>query len=187
MAALTAAAMLSLLLPLSVASGVVDPGEGDAGTSPIGLVTQPLGDGLERILADGAGHRLDGGRIREVEVTADGTIWVAAGRSVLALGQPGSIEPRGRGWQAFPRQLRETADGGLWAVEDGGTVVVLAEGGWSVAPDDQSLPVDVVDHPDGRLRVLATASGLEGERWAVADATLRRARPAGPVRPAAPA
>ncbi len=151
----------------------------------LGLTTEPATDDIVRVLADDAGHRFDRGHVREVEVSVDGTVWLAVGRRVLALGTPGAIEPRAPGWRAFPRRISSREDGTLWAVEDGGGVVTLTETGWTSV---DSPPPRTTDPPaiDGAAVDALRASGVErtprvlaagGEpgqqRWLVVDVSER--------------
>ena len=156
------------------------------------LVTLPLDDGLARVLADDAGHRFDRGRVREVEVGADGTVWVAVGRRAVRLGTAGAIEPRAGGWRSFPRGLSVDVDGSLWAVEDGGAVVVLEDDRWTQSADlaqpprpARALPAAMSPERlaelgvDGPVRVLASAPAPDGTVWFVADTSdSPRVRPA---------
>ena len=155
---------------------------------PIAL---PTADEVTRVLADDAGHRLDRGNVREVEVGLDGTVWLAVGRRVLALGTPGSTQPRARGWEAFPRRLAVQSDGALWAIEDGGEAVVLGGDGWIVRGPDLPPAADPLALDEAALDQLR-AAGIEqaprvvagvswpGERqWLVVDVGERSdARPA---------
>ena len=110
--------------------------DGVSGVSGIDeWLTIPLGAGIVRVTGDGTGHDLTGGRVREVEIDEAGTIWVAQGRRIIALGRPGAIEPRALGWQALPRRLSVTHEGELLAEEE-----VLVAGG------------RVLDAPVGRFR-----------------------------------
>ena len=184
-AALGVALVISLLGPRPADGQVVGP---DTTTSPpspsVGpeLVTQPLDDGLVRVLADDAGHRFDRGRVREVEVDPDGTVWVAVGRRAVRLGTAGSIEPRAGGWRSFPRGLSLDVDGSLWAVEDGGAVVVLEDDRWvqsayleqpprpaRALPETMSPERLAELRVDGPVRVLASAPAPDGTVWFVAD------------------
>ena len=184
-AALGVALVFSLVGPRPVEGLVVEP---DATTPPPSptvdteLVTLPLDDGLVRVLADDAGHRFDRGRVREVEVGPDGTVWVAVGRLAVRLGAAGSIEPRAGGWRSLPRGLSVDVDGSLWAVEDGGAVVVLDDDRWTQSADLEQPPRPVRALPaamsperlaeldvDGPVRVLASAPAPDGTVWFVAD------------------
>ena len=184
-AALGVALVMSLVGPRAADGLVFGP---DATTSPpspsVGpeLVTLPLDDGFARVLADDAGHRFDRGHVREVEVGADGTVWVAVGRRAVRLGTAGAIEPRAGGWRSFPRGLSVDVDGSLWAVEDGGAVVVLEDDRWTQSADleqpsrpARALPAAMsperlaelgVDPP---VRVLASAPAPDGTVWFIAD------------------
>lgn len=145
------------------------------------LVGRLDGGDVVRILGDAAGHRLDTGHVREVEIAADGTIWVAVGRRVLALGTPGAIEPRAPGWRAYPRRLSAQADGTIRAVEDGGEVVTLTANGWATAEhvracaeDSPSLEAAALERlraagVDREPHVLASSTGPGGQRWVVVD------------------
>ena len=111
-------------------TGVSAPSHSTACKVQEGLVTRTVGPGVLQVIADEAGHRFDGGRIREVEVGRDGTIVVAQGRRVIVLGEPGAITPRSDGRRSVVRALHLTPWGELWAVEDGGSVVVAEDGHW---------------------------------------------------------
>lgn len=151
----------------------------------------PTADEVARVLADDAGHRLDRGNVREVEVGSDGTVWLAVGGRVLALGTPGSTQPRTRGWEAFPRRLAVQSDGALWAIEDGGEAVVLSEDGWIARGPDLPPAADPLALDEAALgqlraagiehapRVVAGVSWPDGRRWLVVDVGERSdARPA---------
>jgi streptogramin lyase len=147
--------------------------------------TLPTAEEVVAVLADDAGRRFDRGNVREVEIGADGTVWLAVGRRVLALDTPGAAEPRARGWEALPRRLAVAPDGALWAVEDGGATVVLGDHGWVVrerprAEGDDRSALDEAALEQLRdagieraPRVLAEASGHGGVRWLVVDASPR--------------
>lgn len=149
------------------------------------LTTRSASQDVVRVLADDAGHRLDSGYVREVEVGSDGTVWVAVGRRVLALGTPGAIEPRARGWEAFPRRLSLRSDGVLWAVEDGGDIVSLTGTGWvpyEAPPPDPGDPLALDAAAVDQLRaagfehlprVLAGVVGAGEQRWLVVDVSAR--------------
>ena len=132
-----------------------------AGLEPGGLVTEPVVDGVVRVVGDGMGRDLGDGRNREVEIGPDGVVWVARGARVVALGRPGVVEPRTQGWQSVPRRLSVSPDGVLWAMEDGGTPVSLEAGSWMDRSDDVLGPggsLGVV--PDGSIwRVIAGPDG----------------------------
>jgi streptogramin lyase len=184
-AALGMALVICLVGPRQADGLVVDPDTTTPTPPPtVGpeLVTLPLDDGLVRVLADDAGHRFDGGRVREVEVGTDGTVWVAVGRRAVRLGTAGSIEPRAGGWRSFPRGLSVDVDGSLWAIEDGGSVVVLKDDRWTQAVDlaqpprpGRALPEAMSRERlaelgvDGPVRVLASAPAPDGTVWFVAD------------------
>ncbi len=178
-ALLTGSALVVIALlaaPADVAG--IDPGASATSPSPIcevqeGLVTKAVGPGVLQVIADQAGHRFDGGRIREVEVGSDGTIVVAQGRRVIELGEPGAIVPRTDGWRSFVRFLHLAPWGELWAVEDGGSTVVAEDGRWV----DRSGGMRSAGHSVGTLddgsvwRVTRSRDRtseivkLEGEAW----------------------
>jgi hypothetical protein len=85
---------------------------------------------LERLTTDALGRELGDGRLREVELATDGTVWLAQGSRVLALDQPGSIAPRRNGWRWVPTKVRVAPDGTVWATEEGGSVVSAEDGVW---------------------------------------------------------
>lgn len=154
-------ALLSTLAVSPVATGT------DAATStPDGLSascsalsaleTVDVADGFERVVSDGTGRQLDRGRIREVAVDVDGRVWLAVGRNVVALGEPGAIEPRSDDPKMLPRQLSVTPSGDLWAVEDGGSVVAMEGETWV----DRSAGMTTVDRSLGALE--------DGSVWRVA-------------------
>lgn len=167
-------AAVAALVPALAWPGIVNAVE-------VGLVTRPASDEVVRVLADDAGHRLDRGYVREVEVGADGTVWLAVGRRVLALGRPGAAEPRARGWEAFPRRLSVQTDGALWAVEDGGQTVTLTGTGWAsgqaplpadsdpLALDEAALEQLTAAGIERPPRVLAGVTGPDQQRWLVVD------------------
>lgn len=172
--ALVVLAMLAV--PTDVAgiiAGTPTPSPSAACEAPAGLVTEAVGAGVLRVISDDAGHRLDGGRIREVEAGSDGTIVVAQGRRVVVLGEPGVIEPRTDGWRSFVRFLHLAPWGELWAVEDGGAVVVAEDGRWV----DRSGGMRTAGHSIGTLddgsvwRVVRSPGGpndivkLDGTAW----------------------
>lgn len=147
--------------------------------------TQPASEDVVRVLADDAGHRFDGGHVREVETDLDGTLWVAVGRRVLALGTPGAIRPRAQDWEAIPRRLSAAPDGSLWALEDEGVAVTLTDAGWvsGELPFPELPSASRLDPAAVELlraagfeqapRVLAEATGLDGQRWIVVDVSQR--------------
>ncbi len=91
---------------------------------------EPIAPGIDRVIADGEGHRFDRGRVREVEIGADGRPLVAQGARVAVVGTTDTIEPRSNDPQAFPRRLSLAPTGELWAAEDGGAAVTLVDGQW---------------------------------------------------------
>jgi hypothetical protein len=151
--ALAPASLLLLMLARPV-DGIAarQPGPEHSSTqNEVALVTRPVGQGIEEILADAVGHRLRGGRVREVEVADDGRVWVAVGGRVIMLGQPGAVWPRSGSWRALPRRLSDSPQGDLWAVEDGGRVVALEGEVWT----DRSAGVGT---PAGSIGVTADGS-----------------------------
>ena len=184
-AALGVAFVFSLVGPRPAVGQVNEPDTTTPPPSPTvapGLVTLPLDDGVVRVLADDAGHRFDRGRVREVEVGPDGTVWVAVGRLAVRLGTAGSIEPRAGGQRSLPRGLSVDVDGSLWAVEDGGAVVVLDDDRWMQSADLEQPPRPARPLPeamsperlaelgvDGPVRVLASAPAPDGTVWFIAD------------------
>lgn len=149
----------------------------------------PDGGQVEQVLTDEVGHRLDRGNVREVEVAADGTVWLAVGRRVLALDLPGATEPRAPGWRSFPRRLQAPPDGALWAVEDGGATVELGVAGWvprvavlPAAEDPLSLDAAALEQLraagiEGVPRVVAAGSGPDGRRWLMVDTSSHQGQP----------
>ena len=174
------AVLASLAVPTGAAgfnSGASAPSPAPACEVPAGLVTTTVGPGVLQVIADDAGHRFDGGRVREVEVGSDGSVVVAQGRRVVVLGEPGAITPRTNGWRSFVRFLHLAPWGELWAMEDGGSAVVAEDGRWV----DRSGGLHGPGHSIGALddgsvwRVARSSNGpneivkLDGTGWAPSE------------------
>ena len=129
--------------------------------------TDPMAPGIERVIADGEGHRFDRGRVREVEIGVDGSPLVAQGARVAVVGTTDTIEPRSTDRQAFPRRLSLAPSGELWAAEDSGAPVTLVDGQWqerSAASPAVGASLAVLD--DGTVwRVVRGDDGLHRVVW----------------------
>jgi ligand-binding sensor domain-containing protein len=156
-----AAVAVAAMGPWSVGALVPTAEPGDTITEPAvlaerlaGLEVEAIEEGVVRVLADDADHDFRGGRVREVVAGPDGSVWVAQGRRVMAVGVAGDVEARGTGWRTFPRRLSIDHSGTAWAQEDVGTVVNLRDGAWQPAEDE-------------RASLAASFSLVDGQAWRI--------------------
>jgi hypothetical protein len=148
------------------------PAEPESATiSGVELVVEPIGEGVLRVLDDGAGRDLTA-RIQDVAVGPDGRVWVGMRRRVLQLGVPMALRPADDGPGPLER-LRVGADGTLIVESRDGRTGTHDGATWALPPQGEEPVASIVASADGTLwgRARDGVARLHGGAWTVHPAS----------------